>query len=124
MGGTASTIIIIIILAVILFFAVKNSIPHFRGEGGCCGGSGKEKLVKPAKLDKVIATKIVEIKGMRCENCNRRVQNALNSIDGVSAKVYGDKGEAVVRCGREIEDSEIKRAITGLGYSVTSVRSE
>ncbi|MBP3718653.1 MAG: heavy-metal-associated domain-containing protein [Eubacterium sp.] len=119
MSGTVSTIIIVVILVVILFFAIKNSIPHFRGEGGCCGGSGKEKLIKPAKLENVIATKVVKIEGMRCENCHRRVQNALNSIEGVSAKVNGDKAEAVVKLGREIEDSEIKKAINDLGYSVT-----
>ena len=51
MSGTVSTIIIVVILVVILFFAIKNSIPHFRGEGGCCGGSGKEKLIKPAKVN-------------------------------------------------------------------------
>ena len=121
MSGTVSTIIIVVILVVILFFAVKNAIPHFRGEGGCCGGSGKEKLIKPKKLDNVTATKIVKIEGMRCENCHRRVQNALNSIDGVNAKVNGEKAVAVVKLGREIEDSELKEAITSLGYSVTSI---
>ena len=110
-----------IILVVILFFAVKNAIPHFRGEGGCCGGSGKEKLIKPAKLEEVIATKVVKIEGMRCENCHRRVQNALNSIDGVNAKVNGDKAEAVVKLGRDIDDNEIKKAVTDLGYKVTSI---
>lgn len=123
MSGTVSTIIIVIILIVILFFAVKNSIPHFRGEGGCCGGSGKEKLVKPVKLEKVIATKIIDIEGMRCENCHRRVQNALNSIEGVNAKVNGDKKQAVIKMDRVIDDSEIKRAVTSMGYSVTSVRN-
>ena len=121
MNGTVSTIVIVVILAVILFFAVKNSIPHFRGEGGCCGGSGKEKLIKPKKLDNVTATKIVKIEGMRCENCHRRVQNALNSIDGVNAKVNGEKAEAVVKLGRDIDDSEIKKAVTDLGYKVTSI---
>ena len=123
MSGTVSTIIIVIILIVILFFAVKNSIPHFRGEGGCCGGSGKEKLVKPMKLEKVISTKIIDIEGMRCENCHRRVQNALNSIEGVNAKVNGDKKQAVIKMDRVIDDSEIKRAVTSMGYSVTSVRN-
>lgn len=123
MSGTVSTIIIVIILIVILFFAVKNSIPHFRGEGGCCGGSGKEKLVKPVKLEKVISTKIIDIEGMRCENCHRRVQNALNSIEGVNAKVNGDKKQAVIKMDRVIDDSEIKRAVTSMGYSVTSVRN-
>ncbi len=117
-----STIIIIVILAVVLFFAVKNSIPHFRGEGGCCGGSGKEPLIKPAKLDRVIATKVMNIEGMHCENCNRRVQNALNSIEGVSAKVNGDKQQAIVKLGREVSDSELEKAVTSLGYRVTKVR--
>lgn len=121
MNGTVSTIVIVVILAVILFFAVKNSIPHFRGEGGCCGGSGKEKLIKPAKLERIIATKVIKIEGMRCENCNRRVQNALNQLDGVNAKVYGDRAEAVVKLGRDIEDIELERAITGLGYRVISI---
>ena len=121
MSGTVSTIVIILILAVILFFAIKNSIPHFRGEGGCCGGSGKEKLIKPAKLENIVATKVVTIEGMRCENCHRRVQNALNSIDGVNAKVNGEKKQAVVKLGRDIEDSEIEAAISSLGYKVTSI---
>ena len=121
MNGTVSTIVIVVILAVILFFAVKNSIPHFRGEGGCCGGSGKEKLIKPAKLERIIATKVIKIEGMRCENCNRRVQNALNQLDGVNAKVYGDRAEAVVKLGKDIEDIELEKAVSGLGYRVISI---
>lgn len=121
MNGTVSTIVIVVILAVILFFAVKNSIPHFRGEGGCCGGSGKEKLIKPSKLERIIATKVIKIEGMRCENCNRRVQNALNQLDGVNAKVYGDRAKAVVKLGRDIEDIELEKAVTDLGYRVISI---
>ena len=64
MGSTLSTIIIAVILAIILFFAVKNSIPHFRGEGGCCGGSGKEKTVKPKPIENVIET-ISEVSNSR-----------------------------------------------------------
>ena len=109
-------------MVVILFFAIKNSISHFKGEGGCCGGSGKEKLVKPAKLENVIATKVVKIEGMRCDHCHRRVQNALNSMDGVNAKVNGDKQEAVIKLGREIDDNEIERAISSLGYKVVNVK--
>ena len=121
MGGTASTIIIIIILAVILFFAIKNSIPHFRGEGGCCGGGGREKKIKPAKLDKVISTKTVKIEGMRCENCNIRVQNALNRVEGINAKVNGEKNEALIQMGREVDDGEIREIIEKLGYRVVSI---
>lgn len=81
----------------------------------------KRKTYKTKKLDNVTATKIVKIEGMRCENCHRRVQNALNSIDGVNAKVNGEKAEAIVKLGRDIDDSEIKKAVTDLGYKVTSI---
>ena len=110
---------VVIILAVILFFAVKSSISHFRGEGG----SRKEKRIKPAKLDNVIAMKRVKIKGMRCENCNIRVQNALNRVEGISAKVNGERQEAVVQMGREIDDSEIRKIIDNLGYNVESIEN-
>jgi copper chaperone CopZ len=123
MSGTVSSIIIAVILIVTLFFAIKNSIPHFRGEGGCCGGSCKEKIIKPVKIKNVIATKVVHIEGMRCENCHRRVQNALNSIEGVNAKINGDKKQALVKMDRNIDDSEIEKAITGMGYSVTEIKT-
>ena len=58
---------------------------------------------------------------MRCENCHRRVRNALNSIDGVNARVNGDKDEAVVKLERDIDDNQIKKAVTDLGYKVTSI---
>ncbi|MCR5214429.1 MAG: cation transporter [Eubacterium sp.] len=121
MSGTVSTIIIVIILVVVLFFAIKNSIPHFKGQGGCCGGSGKEKLIKPEKIENVNATKLIHIKGMMCENCNRRVQNALNSLEGVNAKVNGEKAQALVKMEKELEDDVLEKTVTDLGYSVTSI---
>ena len=116
MSSTLSTTIIIIILVVTLFFAIKNSIPHFKGQGACCGGGDSEKLVNPKKLDKVIATKTLHIEGMRCNNCRIRVQNKLNGIDGVNAKVNLEKKTATIQLGREIPDDELIRAIGSMGY--------
>jgi hypothetical protein len=42
-------------------------------------------------------------------------------MDGVNAKVNGDKKQAVVKLGRDIDDDEIRRAVTSLGYKVTSI---
>ena len=72
-------------------------------------------------LTEVNATKVVSIEGMRCSNCHTRVQNALNSMDGVNAKVNGDKKQAVVKLGRDISDDELRTAVTSLGYKVTSI---
>ena len=124
MGGTFATVIISIILIAIVFFAVIKSIPHFKGQGGCCGGSEGEKLIKPRKLEQVVVTKIITIEGMRCDNCRKRVQNALNSMDGVNAKVNAEKKQAEVKLGREIDDAELYKAISDLGYKVVSIENK
>ena len=118
MSGTVSSIIIAVILIVTLFFAIKNSIPHFRGEGGCCGGSCKEKIIKPVKIKNVIATKVVHIEGMRCENCHRRVQNALNSIEGVNAKINGDKKQKL-RSDEGLTQEELAEKVFVSGRAVS-----
>ena len=69
------TIIIIAVLVVLVLFAFRGSFAHFKGEGGCCGGGGsepKQKKKKPA--GEVIATKIISIEGMHCENCKNTVE--------------------------------------------------
>ena len=116
MSGTASTVLIVIILIVVLFFAIKNSIPHFKGQGACCGGGDAEKLIKPKKLENVVATKTIRIEGMRCNNCRIRVQNKLNEMEGVNAKVNLEKKMATIQMDRDIPDEEFVRVIGSMGY--------
>ncbi len=111
-----------LIIAVILFFAIRYSIPHFKGEGACCGGGGyKEKARKPKKLQNVVATKEIYIEGMKCDNCRIRVQNALNEMDDVSAEVDLKAKRAVVSLGRKMDDKELSRTICRMGYEVVSM---
>ena len=118
----STNIICAVIIVVVVFFAVKYSIPHFKGEGACCGGGGyKEKAKKPKKLKNIVSTKEIYIEGMKCDNCRVRVQNALNEIDDVSAKVDIKSKRAVVKLGRQINDEELTRIISGMGYEVVSV---
>ena len=124
MQTTITNGIVIIILAVILFFAIKNTIPHFKGEGSCCGGGGKPKRNKPGKIGPVVSQKIVKINGMSCEHCYARVQNALNSIEGVNAKVNGSRDCAVIKTDREIDDEKIRFVITDLGYTFVSIEDK
>ena len=116
-----SNMIITVLLVVILFFAVKNSIPHFKGEGACCGGGSKGKKLKPQKLEHVTAQKKMRIEGMMCDNCALRIHNALNSIDGVNAKVIRSKDMAVIRLGREMDDAILIKAVSDLGYTVKEI---
>ena len=119
-----SNIVIIAVLILILAIAIRGTVKHFKGEGACCGGGGsKRKAVKPKKLDKVVSVKIVKIDGMTCKNCVARVQNALNSVDGISAKVSLGPKTANVKLGRDIADSEISDIISNLGYTVTEIKN-
>lgn len=124
MGSTISNIVIIIIIALILFLAIRSSIAHFRGQGSCCGGGGKEVLTRPKKLMRIACVKTVRIDGMHCEHCYARVHNVLNSMEGVSAKVNGRKGIAVIKLEKDIEDQILSDAITDLGYTVLSIQNE
>lgn len=114
-----TNLIIIAILAVILVLGIRSSIKHFRGEGGCCGGSTYKAHKK--KLDTVIARKTFTVEGMSCQHCINRVMEAVNSISGASAVVHLKRGTVVVSMDREISDTVIKEAIEKAGYTVTGV---
>lgn len=114
------TVIIVIILVVIVAAAVASSAGHFKGEGGCCGGGGDVKI-KGDKLKEVVAVKTISIEGMSCKNCAWRVQNALNSLGQVNARVNLGKNEAVIKLGREVSDDELKACVEKAGYTVREI---
>ncbi|MCR5670190.1 MAG: heavy-metal-associated domain-containing protein [Butyrivibrio sp.] len=118
-----TNIIIISILIIILLLALRGSIKHFKGEGGCCGGGGKTVKEPDKKLSgPVIKTKVFKIDGMHCENCTNRVKRTINRIDGVSAKLSLKKKQAVVQYEKEVDDDILIKEIEGLGYTVVSVQ--
>lgn len=120
-------VIIILILVVLLSFAVKNSIKHFKGEGACCGGgsgSVRTKKSKKKKLDgPVIGKRTIEISGMHCRNCVNSVTRALNSIDGVAAKVSLRDSRADVLLDRMVDENDLRHAVEGAGFKVISIKS-
>ena len=83
----ASTLIVLLIIIVIAAFALKSSIGHFKGEGGCCGGGGTILPDEKELAGPKIGEKTVHIEGMHCENCKNRVERAINRIDGAVGKV-------------------------------------
>ncbi len=110
-----------IVIVVIVALAIKGAIPHFKGQGSCCGGGGTLTLVRPKKLKNVIAVKTIVIDGMVCDHCSGRIHNALNSIEGVNARVNRSKGKAFVKQDREIDEEILRGAIEDLGYHVTGI---
>ena len=117
--------IIILVVVMILIFALKGSIRHFRGEGACCGGgsgSVKTKKAKKKTLDgSVTGQRTIRISGMHCRNCANSVTNALNAIDGVSAKVSLKDNTAEVSFDRTVDDADLKQAVEKAGFEVISI---
>ena len=66
--------------------------------------------------------KIIEINGMSCGHCQARVENVLNALEGVEAKVELKKNRAVVNLKDDkVKDEALREAITEAGYEVVSI---
>lgn len=73
-------------------------------------------------MKNIIGQKRGQIEGMTCEHCKNRVENALNRLEGVSAKVNLKKKTAVVSMEKEVEDMQLQKAVEQAGYKVIQIR--
>ena len=116
--------VILVLVAVLMFFAVRGAVKHFKEDSSCCGGGGESSLLgsdEKRLAGPVISKKTVKISGMHCDHCVRSVTEAINKIDGASAKVTLRTETAVVSCDREVSDDAIKHAVEEAGFSVVSI---
>jgi len=68
--------------------------------------------------------KKIDIEGMSCMHCVKRVQNALKEIDGVAeATVDLSDKSAVISFEKEVTDELLKNAVTEAGYDVIKVET-
>lgn len=68
--------------------------------------------------------KIIAIEGMTCGHCQARVEKALNSVEGVKAKVDLKKNSATVETDSTISDDLLKKTVEEAGYTVTSIEEK
>ena len=113
--------IIVGILSVIIVVAIFRAKKHFKG-GGCCGSGSNTIRDKKALTAPKIGEKVMTIEGMSCENCEIRVENALNRLDGVACKLSRKKKSALVSYSEEVSDEQLKATVEKLGYKVTGIR--
>ena len=87
MGGDAVTVLICAVLAVLAVVGVLSY--RKRLKSGCCGAADGKAVKKVRVADKNRShypyRAVLRIDGMTCENCTRRVENALNTMEGVWA---------------------------------------
>jgi len=95
MKEQTSTAILVLFLLALVFLAVRSYLKRL--SRGCCGSGNGERLKKVPVQDRDRShypyLMCFTVDGMVCGNCASRVENALNSIDGVwaEADVSGKK---------------------------------
>ena len=108
-------------LAALLGWAVWFTARKAKKGGGCCGDR-EETVCKTSVKDRSRAhypyAVQLEIGGMTCENCARRVENALNSLDGVWATVRIDSHTAHLRLKSAPDVERLREAVRQAGYVV------
>ncbi len=81
-------------------------------------------LYKNKRLNKenLFMKTIVNIDGMCCEHCAKRVQDKLSTVkNAVSVDVKLKKKIAVIRSREQLPEEEIKSLVTDAGYTVLSI---
>lgn len=66
-------------------------------------------------------TKTIKIEGMSCGHCAVTVEQALDKVDGVHAKVNLRHKEAKVKMDNDVSNEVLKKAVEDTGYEVVSI---
>ena len=122
-----ASVIILLVLAVICGYGVYSYVHHLRCGGGCFGErEAPDRKVKVGDKNKshYPYTLYLKVDGMTCGNCVRRVENALNRLDGVWASVEMDRHMATVRMKERLPEETLKKAVKDAGYLVLQVSGE
>ena len=65
--------------------------------------------------------KKINISGMHCANCSRRVENALAAFPGAQVTVDLAGGFAIVAATQSIPDAALTEAIEALGFDCLGI---
>ena len=113
--------LIYLALAALIAWAVYKAIRRQKRGGGCCG-EHMETAARVTAADRNRAhypyTCMLKIGGMTCENCARRVENALNSLEGTWATVDIGTHTAQVRTKQPGDIALLREAVRQAGYVV------
>lgn len=119
------------IVAIIIGFAIHSTIK--RGTSGCCssggscgcgGGCGCHTDVKVTdkNLEHYPFEAVLTVDGMTCGHCASKVENALNTLDGVYTVVDSDLKKAHVHMKSKLDEAVLRKVVNDLGeYTVLHI---
>ena len=115
------TVIVILVLIVIIFCAILSVRKRIKYGSACCGthDAAPTKIrVRDKNKSHYPYIYTLHVDGMHCSNCVRHVENALNSMEGVWAKVNLENKTVLVRSKNQLQEEELRRPVSDAGYTV------
>lgn len=114
-----ANIIIVLILAAAVGYGIYSFVHHLRCGGGCCGEhEAAAKKVRVADRDRSHYPHrlVLGVDGMTCQNCQRHVENALNTLPDTLAEVNLGAQNVTVWTKADADEEVIRKAIRDAGY--------
>ena len=123
------TVVVGGVLVVVLAIAIRSVIK--RGTSGCCSSGGSCGGGCDCHANVKVADKnpahypfeaVLTVDGMTCGHCASKVENALNTLDGVYAVVDSDLKTVHVHMKSKVAEAVLRKTVNDLGeYTVLSV---
>lgn len=115
------TAVIVIVLVLFCIYVLWGYVRKLKKGGSCCDVNEEaEKKVKVKDKNKSHYSYEMDFKidGMVCANCVRRVENALNSMEGTWAAVDLIGRRAKVLLKNKPDEDAVRKAVLNAGYTV------
>lgn len=113
-------------LALAVFILARQAMRIGRGGGCGCEGGGAQPVRQRQRRARHIDAKHypyaleLQVDGMHCENCARRIEDALQSLDVIAeAKL---PGTVIVRGKHPVDKEACSRAVREAGYEVVEAQ--
>ena len=114
-----ANIIIVLILAAMVGYGIYSYVHHLTRGGGCCGerdAAAKKVKVEDHNKAHYPHTLVMGVDGMTCQNCQRHVENALNTLPDTLAEVNLSARNVTVWTKVDADEEVIRKAIRDAGY--------
>ena len=109
-------------LALAVFILVRQAMRIGRGGGcGCEGGGARPVRQRRRRVRHIDAKRYpyaleLQVSGMHCENCARRIEDALQSLDVIAKAEL--PSTVIVRSKHPVDKEACSKAVRKAGYEV------
>ena len=114
-----ANIIIVLILAAAVGYGIYSFVHHLRCGGGCCGeheAAAKKVRVADRNRSHYPHRLVLGVDGMTCQNCQRHVENALNTLPDTLAEVNLSAQNVTIWTKADADEDALRKAIRDAGY--------